>query len=126
MLKNSECQAYRVDTILGQCVYEEHSDHDKSLILEKITPENLEDDTKEVLEEESDMASNVEDWGYAKSFQEAEEIVDLRSYGNAPTDMMADGAGGEVAHKQLEEEIQLENSQKHIFRRYKACIKPIP
>ena len=72
------------------------------------------------------MASNVEDWGYAKSFQEAEEIVDLRSYGNAPTDMMADGAGGEVAHKQLEEEIQLENSQKHIFRRYTACIKPIP
>ena len=107
-------------------LYEEHSGHDKSLILEKITPENLEDDTKEVLEEESDMASNVEDWGYAKSFQEAEEIVDLRSYGNAPTDMMADGAGGEVAHKQLEEEIQLENSQKHIFRRYKACIKPIP
>ena len=38
-------------------LYEEHSDHDKSLILEKITPENLEDDTKEVLEEESVMAS---------------------------------------------------------------------
>ena len=48
------------------------------------------------------MASNVEDWGYAKSFQEAEEIVDLRPYGNAPTDMMSDGA--QVVHKLLEEE----------------------
>ena len=83
---------------------EEHSGHDKSLILEKVTPENLEDDIiKEVLEEEPDMASNVEDWGNAKSFPEAEEIVDLRSSGNAPTDKMT-GEGAEVVHKLLEEE----------------------
>ena len=83
---------------------EEHSGHDKSLILEKVTPENLEDDIiKEVLEEESDMASNVEDWGYAKSFPEAEEIVDPRSSGNALTDKMT-GEGAEVVHKLLEEE----------------------
>ena len=49
------------------------------------------------------MASNVEDWGYAKSFSEAEEIVDLRSYGSAPTDKM-DGGGAQVIQKLFEEE----------------------
>ena len=97
-------------------LYEENQDHNKSLNLEEEAAENLEnlddreDDAKEVIEEVSDMASDVDEWGYAKPLNlsllpEPEEIVDLRESvsENESEDGVAEG-GADLVDKLREEE----------------------
>ena len=93
-------------------LYEENQDHNKSLNLEEEAAENLEnldgreDDAKEV----SDMASDVDDWGYAKPLNlsllpEPEEIVHLKESvsENESEDGVAEG-GADLVDKLREEE----------------------
>ena len=97
-------------------LYEENQDHNESLNLEEEAAENLEnlddreDDAKEVIEEVSDMASDVDEWGYAKPLNlsllpEPEEIVHLRESvsENESEDGVAEG-GADLVDKLREEE----------------------
>ena len=97
-------------------LYEENQDHNESLNLEEEAAENLEnldgreDDAKEVIEEVSDMASDVDEWGYAKPLNlsllpEPEEIVHLKESvsENESEDGVAEG-GADLVDKLREEE----------------------
>ena len=97
-------------------LYEENQDHNESLNLEEEAAESLEnlddreDDAKAAIEEVSDMASDVDEWGYAKPLNlsllpEPEEIVHLRESvsENELEDGMA-GGGADLVDKLREEE----------------------
>ena len=97
-------------------LYEENQDDNVRLNLEEEAAENLEnlddreDNTKEVNEKVSDMAGDVDEWGYAKPLNlsfltEPEEIVDLgESVSENELEDGVVGGGADLVDKLREEE----------------------